>query len=163
MEILSTPNIVLRLLTISQLMLFIIMLIGSKNSPTLRAVAVVLMTSLISYLSMPMIEIYTSRGDLFQWLWFPASIAAETLLIFVWLTFEEDREPPSWIVAIVIIGIGGSLWLRLYNIGLPESPVWLQLEKILVAAIALVVVWHGRQSDLVERRYKIRNLLLNLI
>jgi AraC-like DNA-binding protein len=46
--------------------------------------------------------------------------------------------------------------LRFYNIGLPESPTWFQLLKIGIVLVAMAVVLHGRESDLVERRQSFR-------
>lgn len=149
-------NVGLRLLAISQLVLFALMIIASKNPIRVRLVTVLLMLSIIDYLLMPLLKgqpFYSS-----SW-WFLASIAPSLLLMMVWFIFEEDCTLPSWLIVIVSFGVLTSLWSHFNGMGLSDSPIWLQVSKALIAIIAAVVVWAGRIDDLIESRTKARNYL----
>lgn len=42
------------------------------------------------------------------------------------------------------------------GVGLDDSPLWLQVLKVIIATVAVFVVWYGRDNDLVELRSKAR-------
>jgi AraC-like DNA-binding protein len=148
-------NITFRLLASSQILLFMLLIGFSKNDTQIKIVGVLLMLGILSYLGMPYIETFGSEYWV-GFLWLPASITPSLMLLFVWFTFEECSTTPKWIYALTGFSILASLWLRFYNIGLPESPLWIQLLKIGIVVVAIGVVLHGRESDLVERRQTVR-------
>lgn len=147
-------NVGLRLLAVSQLMLFALLIITSKNPLRVRAVTVLLMVSIIDYLLMPL---FRDQPFFNNYWWFAANIAPSLLLLMAWFIFEENCTLPAWLVAIVSFGVLSSSWFHLNGYDLSDSPVWLQLSKAIIAIIAAVIVWVGRTNDLIEHRTKIRN------
>jgi len=153
-------NTALRLLTISQLFLMTLMIVVSHGNPIRLRVSVLLLAiSVSSYLLMPLLE-QLAGCDTLAFLWFPSNIAPSILLLLVWFIFEEKCTAPLWLIAVVSFGIVSSLFFRFQGIGLPDAPLWLQASKVLIAIGAILVVWLGRDNDLVETRFKIRNCMV---
>jgi len=155
-------NIALRLFTVSQLILFALLIVSSKNPLRVRLVTVLLMVSLINYLLMPLVENLPVFRD-YCFFWYPSNIAPSLLLLMVWFIFEEDCTVPAWLVGVVSFGVVTSFWFHFNGVGLPESPLWLQASKVIIAIIAAIVVWVGRDNDLVELRAKARYLFVFLL
>ncbi len=152
-------NIALRLLAASQILLLILTLALSDNSPRVRVTGVLVQVGVLMYMLMPIITDTLGITDLY-FLWFFATISPSLMLLFVWMIFEEDCSLPLWLLVLVSFSIGSSLYLHLNAIGLPDSPLWLRLLKIFIAAVAIYVVWRGKDIDLVETRNKMRNLFI---
>lgn len=157
MEFINTS---IRLFATSQFFLFVILVVASDNPRRVRGTATMLAIGIAAYLIMPLARTYTPYWNQLGFLWFFASISPSLLLLLVWFIFEEDCRVPIWLSATVGISVLGSIWFHLINVTLSDSPVWLQGLKIFVSAMAIYVVWQGRDSDLVELRSKIRNVFI---
>ncbi len=153
-------NIIFRLLAISQVALFMLFIAFSDNPKRVKLVAVGLMLGVMSYVGMPLIDDYTPYSQQLRFFWLFGAIVPSFLLLFVFFTFEESCEVPWWMVALVSVSIGSSIWYHLTNIGLPGSPLWLQVLKGIITMIAIGVVWRGRDADLVEIRAKVRTVFV---
>jgi len=153
-------NSALRLLSVSQLILLTLMIVISAGNPIRVRVSVVMLSiSVMSYLLMPLVE-QIFGPDVLTFLWYPSNIAPSMLLLCVWFIFEEKCSVPVWLTLLVSFGVLSSLWFRLFDIGLPDTPFWLQASKLLIVVAAILVVWLGRDNDLVETRYKVRNYMV---
>lgn len=153
----ETLNLTLRLLAASQFILMMLIIGLSQTALRVRLVNLALISGILSYLVMPWVETLGYRG----WqesLWFPASSVPSLLLISIWYTFE-GTQLPKWIMFLTGFSVSTSLWLRFHDIGLPESPAWLQILKLGIVLTTMAVVLYGRDSDLIERRQKLRNTL----
>lgn len=150
-------NITFRLLAISQIVLFAIFIAMSNNPNRVKGVGVMLMLGFISYLGMPLIRDYTPYYELTRWLWLFSAIVPSMLLLFVFFIFEESCYVPKWMIAIILVSVGSSVWFQFAGGGLSSSPLWLQILKGVITTIAIVVIWQGRVNDLIELRTKVRN------
>lgn len=153
-------NISFRLLAISQVLLFILLVVCADNPRRIRVVGALLISGIIAYLLMPLVIFYTPYPSQVNYLWFVATMTPSLLLLFVWFIFEENRRLPQWIIALVSFSAGSSLWFELTNGGLPGAPWWLQATKIIISGLVIYVVWRGRDNDLVEIRSKVRNIFI---
>jgi AraC-like DNA-binding protein len=158
--LLEYVNIVLRLLSISQVLLFILLLLCSDNPKRVRGIGILLMLGIVAYLGMSLIDDSTPYMDQISFLWYLSAITPSLMLLFVWFIFEENCHPPIWVIALVSVSVLASLYYQFTDIGLPGSPWWLQALKTGIAAVAIFVVWRGRDNDLVEMRAKIRNVFI---
>ena len=157
MELINTS---LRLLIVSQLLLFTLMVVVSSANPIrVRVVSVLFVVSVLSYLLMPIAEPYINTENI-HFLWYPSNIAPSMLLLLVWFTFEEKSTVPPWLVLLVSFSVLSSFWFRMQNIGLPDTPLWLQASKIVIAIVTVVIVWLGRECDLIETRSKVRSYMV---
>ena len=152
-------NIALRLLAASQILLLIFTLAFSQNPLRVRVIGVLSQVGVLTYMLMPIVQDHLDAPAL-QYFWFLATISPSMMLIFVWFLFEEGCTFPHWLLALVTFSIGASLYYQLGLIGLPGSPLWLRLLKIFIAAVAIYVVWRGKDNDLVEMRNKMRNIFI---
>lgn len=151
-------NVGFRLLAISQIGLFALFVLFSNNPKRLKVVCSMLMLGVISYSGMPVIQAYTPYYEHLRFLWFFGAIVPSSLLLFVFFIFEEQCELPHWMLALIVFSVVSSLYFHFASIGLPGSPLWLQLLKGLITIIAIGVVWLGREDDLVELRVKVRTI-----
>jgi len=155
-------NISFRLLAISQVLLFILLVVCADNPRRIRVVGALLISGIIAYLLMPLVIFYTPYPSQVNYLWFVATMTPSLLLLFVWFIFEENRRLPQWIIALVSFSAGSSLWFELTNGGLPGAPWWLQATKIIISGLVIYVVWRGRDNDLVAQKLGYINGVLNL-
>ncbi len=153
-------NISFRLLALSQVALFALFIWFSENPLRVKVVGMSLLLGIASYVGMPLIQDYTAHAEALRFLWLFAAIVPSMLLLMVFFIFEESCEVPIWMVALICVSISASLWFHVTEDGLPGSPTWLQILKAIIAAVAIVVIWHGRDSDLVEMRAKLRTLFI---
>ena len=102
------------------------------------------------------------------WLSLPADVVPPLLFFFTWDLFEDDRKPPiiAWVLAAFYLVL--ALWLGL-NSGTASTAVnaWVlvpvQLIKLGFALGAIFIVWRGRETDVVERRLKLRRVFVGTI
>ncbi len=153
-------NITFRLLMISQIIFLAILIATSHNPLRVKGVGILLILGTITYCGMPLVELYTPYYDQLKFFWLLASIVPSTLLLFVFFIFEESCDVPKWMMALVLLSVGSSVWYQIVGVGLPGSPIWLQLLKGVITAIAIVVIWRGRENDLIESRVKVRNICI---
>lgn len=155
-------NIILRLLSASQVLLFIAALALSANPLRLRLIGCLLMFCAFSYLVVPLYYDYIGQFGLFIF-WLPAAITPSFLLLFFWLLFEENAAIPRWIIVVVLVSILFTLMpAKVYAawVGSEYAAIPPQLIKIINVGLAIYVVWRGRDADLVELRLKLRNLFV---
>ena len=155
----ESVNIGLRLFTLSQLFLFTLMVVVSANPMRVRVLVILLAVCILSYLGMPIVEEHFNYMEV-HYLWYPANIIPSLLLLLVWFIFEEKCVVPLWLIAVVSFGVLSSLWFRLNGIDFPNAPFWLQVSKVLISMFAAYLVWAGRDNDLVEARFKVRNIMV---
>lgn len=154
--------IFIKALAASQVMLFIGLLSVSKNPLYIRAIGVALMTAILIYFFMPIInQLYGARtAELISA--FPSMIPMLTL-IFVWVIFEEDCFMPKWIITVFCFDTVLNFWRALNGHSNDEAELIAQIIKVLAAAYAIYVVWRGRENDLVELRLKVRTLFIGAL
>jgi len=156
-------SVVLRLLAASQILLFVTVLACSANPARVRLVGCVFFLAVITYFVRPLVLTYLGIDFPLLFEVFPSLIPGFTL-VFVWVIFEERSAIPTWILILLAIDI-------IYSISVPEvhtdvfSPLALagQLLKVSMAAIAIYVVWRGRENDLIELRLKVRLLFIGCL
>ncbi len=163
MSSLEYLNLAIRFIGASQIILLIVYVAVSKNPGRVKTVSVMFLLGCLSYLLLPTIEKYTLIYDQITLLWIFPSIVPSMLLLLVWFIFEEECKWPIWILVITGISIGASLYYQYVGVGLPGSPIWLQVLKAVIAISAVFIVWHGRDNDLVEMRSKIRMLMVLVV
>jgi len=156
-------NLAIRLAAASQVVLILVYVLVSQNPFRVKAATVLFLLGSMAYLLMPTFEKYLPIYDDISFLWFFASIVPCMLLLVVQFIFEEDCQCPYWVLAIVGVSVGGSLYYQMVGVGLPGSPLWLQLLGGLSAIAAVLIVLHGRDNDLVELRSKLRLVFVLLI
>ncbi len=158
-------NIVLRLMAASQVLLFICMLLMSSNPMRIRLLGAVLMAGVVGYLFAPLYTGYI--GDCCASIfWYPASIVPSLLLLFVWVLFEEHEPIPLWLIVVVVVSLILSLSAHLAFVGVIEAPylkLISQYLKVVLVVTSLIVVWRGREADLVELRFKFRSLFVVIV
>lgn len=156
MEILTDA---LRLMAASQILLLSVLIGLSKNPAKVKTIGVLLMSGIFLYLVMTVLQGYLPNNPA-GFLWYPAAIVPSLMLFFVWFLFEENTPIPSWMIGLTGFAMISSLWYQFLGVGMPGSPLWLYLVKISILCIAIAVVWHGRDNDLVEARFKTRNIFV---
>lgn len=153
-------NVIIRLLALSQGLLLMLFIASSANPLRVRAVGVGLIVGVLTYIVMPLVEAHTSYYEQIRYVWFLGSIVPSLLLLFVFFIFEECCEVPWWVIAVVSVSIAASLWFQLSEDGYISSPLWLQLLKAGITIAAIVIIWRGRENDLVEARSKMRTFFV---
>ena len=145
-------SIALSLMAASQSLLFMVMLLLSDNPKRVRGAGALLMVGFITYLLLPLIELQLGV-ETHALYWFVAAICPSLLLLFVWFVFEEHEcHLPLTIIGIVLFSMSVSLYYAVINVGLPGSPMWVQILKIGIVLLALHIVHRGIHADLVEQR-----------
>ena len=151
-------NIALRLFTVSQLLLLGLLIAQSKNPLRVRFLTTMLVFGVISYLILGSVRHNPELLQHFYYLWYPANITPSLLLLLVWFIFEEKCSVPLWLLSVVVFGLLSSLWFYLHGIAFSSAPMWLQVSKVLISIGAVIVVWSGKDNDLIEVRCKVRNV-----
>jgi len=111
----------------------------------------------ISYLILGAVKHSPELLGSFYLLWLPANVTPSLLLILVWFTFEEKCSVPHWLKLILAFGVLSSLWFYLNGVAFSDVPLWLPVSKMLIAIAAIVVIWSGRDNDLIALRCKVRD------
>ena len=162
MTTVTTAILILRILAVSQVLLFAAALGISPNPLRIRVLGVALVLGIVSYLiSSPVfghIDLQVGR-----WLSLPADFIPPLLFFFTWGLFEDDRQPPlfTWLIAAIYFAL--ALWIGLDR---PATDtilhsyllVPLQLTKLVFAGGSMYIVWRGRENDVVESRLKLRRI-----
>lgn len=161
----ETANVVFRLLAVSQTMLFMLVIVLSKNPARVRFAGGFLMFAIIAYLVAPLIVQQVGLHDSF-FIWVFAAAIPSFLLLMVWVLFEEDKRIPVWIFMLISVDMVASVWTHVGYLGWVESVHphrSLQLVKILIVALAIYLIWRGRENDLVELRLRLRRVFVFLL
>ena len=156
-------NLALRFSSVSQAILLLVYIGLSNNPARVKVVSMMFLLGSISYLVMPTVDRHMQLLEHFGHFWFFSSIAPSMLLLLVWFIFEEECTYPLWILLLVGVSVLGSLYYQISGVGLPGSPLWLQVLKGFIALSAVFIVWYGRDNDLVELRSKIRVILVLIL
>ncbi|MDB9879467.1 helix-turn-helix domain-containing protein [Pseudomonadales bacterium] len=162
MELLNTS---LRLLTASQIILFMSVLVFSINPSRIRVIGNLLLGAILVYMIAPILASQTSFDyDIFNET--IPSLIPSLMLIFVWVVFEENRPLPYVLLLIISIDVVASLWASAaagHEFQGLSSSLISQLLKPIIAVIAIIVTWNGRENDLVEHRIKIRLIFVGAL
>lgn len=156
---------VIRSLALSQVLLFALILWFSPNPVRIRITGVTLLSGVSAYLLIPMLA-SLGNHQLREIADVLASIVPSLLLLFSWYLFEENTRAPTWLALYVFLSIALTVAFVLVCCDTPgDSSLFLliQCNKIVAFALTAYVLWQGRDSDLVETRRRIRNLLIVLI
>jgi AraC-like DNA-binding protein len=160
----STSIIVLRLLAISQVLLFAGALALSTNPCRLRAIGMALALGITAYLMLPLADAYVGLYVM-QGFALAASAIPPLLLLLTWELFEDDRSPSLVGLSLILVYMAVAGWVQLgWNPALVPAndiaTVSLQVAKFGFAVGSIVIVWKGRAHDLVERRLKFRRVFV---
>ena len=155
MNTLELANSIIRIFAASQILLFMGMLLISKNPKHVKVAGLILMAAIVGNFFAPLIELYVKVDNL-ELLYAVPSLIPVLTLVFVWLVFEEGCRIPKWLVALVVIDICLTIWRSTEGQTLLPVELARQLLKVFAAACAIYLVWQGREDDLVEMRKKLR-------
>lgn len=144
-----------RLLAASQVLLFACVLAAAGSSIKPRASGVALAVCVIAYLLIPLAAPYL--GPAMGVAGLLANAIPPVLFWFAWQVFEDrPRLPRAFVIAaLVYLGIVLAFWPS----GSPGGPpavvgVVVQSFKLGFALAAIVLIWRGRHTDLVESRLR---------
>ncbi|MDH3304564.1 MAG: helix-turn-helix domain-containing protein [Gammaproteobacteria bacterium] len=162
MTTMTAVILALRILAVSQVLLSAIAIAISPNPYRTRFLGIALVIGAVSYLiSSPVFSEINVEVE--PWLVLPADAIPPLLFFFTWDLFEDDKKAPlsAWLIAAIYLlaavwmGIERELTGGTANIYL-LVPV--QLIKLGFAVGAIVIVWRGRENDVVESRLKLRRV-----
>jgi AraC-like DNA-binding protein len=148
-----------RFLALSQVVLLLISLAISKNPPCVRTVGAGLFVGIIGYLLAPLADA-KSQIELAAFLFTLASLTPMFILLFVWVAFEEQHTFPSWFWGLICVNILleiGAHTFYTMNGTISSYMRIMQLVEISLVILALILLWRGKEEDLVETRAKLRN------
>ena len=150
-----------RFLALSQVVLLLISLAISKNPPCVRTVGAGLFVGIIGYLLAPLADA-KSQIELAAFLFTLASLTPMFILLFVWVAFEEQHTFPSWFWGLICVNILleiGAHTFYTMNGTISSYMRIMQLVEISLVILALILLWRGKEEDLVETRAKLRKLV----
>ncbi|MCZ6458787.1 MAG: hypothetical protein O6766_05430, partial [Gammaproteobacteria bacterium] len=155
-----TAILVLRLFAASQVLLFAAALGLAQNPPRIRILGCALAIGVITYLLLPPIDTYLGIGMPKSMTLFAQTIPL-LLFLFTWELFEDDHPIPRSIWLAGLIYLVAAFWVALQWDRIEDSEIALlallvQFGKLLFAVGTILVVWQGREHDLVEARAKLR-------
>ncbi|MFQ3245737.1 MAG: AraC-like DNA-binding protein [Arenicella sp.] len=148
-----------RFLALSQVVLLLISLAISKNPPCVRTVGAGLFIGIIGYLLGPIADA-RSQIELTAFLYTLASLTPMFILLFVWVGFEEKHTFPTWFWGLIVINVLleiGAHAIYTMNGTMSSYMRVMQLVEISLVILALILLWRGKEEDLVETRAKLRN------
>jgi len=148
-----------RFLALSQVVLLLVSLATSKNPPCVRLAGASLFSGIIAYLLGPVALSY-GQMDLASLFFTIASLTPMFILLFVWVAFEEQHTFPRWFWGLIGLNITLELIAHtLYSMpgDLPKFMRIMQVVEIGLTIFALILLWKGKEEDLVEARAKLRN------
>ena len=156
----DTVIVFLRLLALSQVMLFGLVLWFSPNPLKIRGAGSILLIGIAAYLIAPMVASFSS-GSLLLVVTIMATLVPSFLLVFVWYLFEEDPVP-VWLA--VFVGLAIVITTQYFANTLDERSIgWLfyslQASKVLSFCLSIWVILWGRDDDLVILRRRMRDAL----
>ena len=150
-----------RLLALSQVLLFSIVVLFSANSLRMRSVLCGLGLTVQAYLLAPLLLAagYTSTAMFVGVL---AAFCPLLLLLAVEELFEDGRRIGLW-SAVGLAYVAVVLWHQVWPPSMPGQVFThhaAQGIRIVLVVLALTLLWRGRSNDLIELRLRARILLL---
>ena len=148
-----------RFLALSQVVLLLISLAVSKNPPCVRTVGAGIFIGVIGYLLAPLADA-RSQTELAGFLFTLASLTPMFILLFVWVAFEEQQTFPSWFWGLIslniLLEIGAHTTYSMSGTISIHMRI-MQLVEMSLVILALILLWRGKEEDLVETRARLRN------
>lgn len=148
-----------RFLALSQVLLLLISLAISKNPPCVRLASISLFTGVAGYLLGPLALSY-EQYQLASLVFTIASLTPMFIVLFVWMAFEEQHTFPWWFWWLIGVNVVAEFVSHSLYSGGANIPVFtrvMQVVEISLAILALVLLWRGKEEELVESRAKLRN------
>ncbi|MEM9621035.1 MAG: helix-turn-helix transcriptional regulator [Pseudomonadota bacterium] len=150
-----------RLIAASQVMLLGVILWRAGGSPFSRNLTLTLLLCVCSYLLLPVFA---------EWLLAPAvmlmdvlaSVIPGLLFVFAWHLFQDgQKRVPRFVWVLIVLYMLGLLPRHLFTLAPNSVAYWLtydgaQLVKLGLTLAALVLVWRGREADLLASRLTFR-------
>ncbi len=154
-------SIVFRLLALSQIVLFLLALLLSKNPIRIKVCGALLLLSISAYLLLPIAFNYLQGLPLAETilLVFMANITSSLLLMFAWVLFQERQAIPLWVIVLALLDFIMTAWsLRDFSIDMnaSELSMLLHLYRLILVIITMIIVWRDLDDDLVALRQKLR-------
>lgn len=154
-----------RLFTVSQLIFLIAVASLSKNRMAVRITLIGLATSVIAYMFLPIVYRDIPATALII-AWMMAEFIPLLLLVLVWQVFVDDKPVPVWMCLLAIVQLIVSVWAcydHFWGGSVFAVDVARHAVKVLILIVVIVILWHGRDSDLVAQRMAVRTLLCLVI
>lgn len=148
-----------RFLALSQVVLLLISLAVSKNPPCVRLAGASVFSGVVGYLLGP-VTMSFGQVELTSLFFTLASLTPMFLVLFVWTAFEEQHTFPHWFWSLICLNIVLEIIAHRPHSPMSEMSTFMramQVVEILLALFALVLLWKGKEEDLVETRAKLRN------
>jgi len=148
-----------RFLALSQVVLLLISLGLSKNPPCVRWVGASLFIAVIGYILGPIAESH-GQIEMSAILYTLASLTPMCLALFIWVAFEEQHTFPHWFWFLIFLNVVLEIACHIYFVNTGDISIYMrvmQLVQLSLAVLALVLLWRGKEEDLVETRAVIRN------
>lgn len=154
-------NAALRLLAVSQVLLFAAVLLAAASAAKLRVPGIALAVCIITYLLIPLTASYLGGAVVLAGVL--ANAIPPALFWFTWAVFEDRPGVPRTFVVAALAYL--AVVLTFWPSGSPDSPpvvvgVVVQSIKLGFAVAAMMVIWRGRDVDLVERRLHLRRVFV---
>ena len=148
-----------RFLALSQVILLLISLAASVNPSCVKFAGACAFAGIIGYLLGP-VAMTHGHNELSLVLFTLASLTPMFILLFVWVAFEEQHTLPNWFWVLICINVILEIIAHvLFEISGEVHPFMraMQIIEIGIVSFALVLLWRGKEEDLVETRAKLRN------
>ena len=148
-----------RFLALSQVLLLLISLAASINPSCVKFAGGYAFAGIIGYLLGP-VAMAHGHNELSSVLFTLASLTPMFILLFVWVAFEEQHTFPNWFWVLICINVVLEIIAHaLFEISGEVHPFMraMQVIEIGIVIFALVLLWRGKEEDLVETRAKLRN------
>ena len=156
-------NHILRILAASQVLLFMGILLLSKNPAHIRAIGLALMGAIVIYFFIPLFDPNRDMNQPGSFICALPSLIPILTLLFVWSVFEEGCTIPTWLIGLFGIELTLTCWRVFHGYSSSEGELAAQLLKVFAAAYSIYIVWKGRENDLVEIRQKIRLVFIGVL
>lgn len=155
----ETLILAVRFLAFSQVAFFVLAIAFSSNPQRVRWVGASLGLCALAYLSAP-VALAASQMVLAATFWTMGSLIPCTILLFTRVVFDERRTIPMWMVLVTVsdIVVETAMHVSWLQVG-QQSTLVINLfvaKRLVILAIAMFLLWRGRDSDLVELRAKLR-------
>jgi len=90
-----------------------------------------------------------------------ASLTPMCILLFVWMAFEDQHTLPNWLWGLICLNIALEIAVHVFYDMTETISTFMRVMQIIeigLTIFSLVLLWKGKEEDLVEKRAKLRNL-----